>query len=204
MCTNCFPYGFNLEKFISAMTYMAHRVSDLTKLRASKLLYFADKYHLTKYGRPIIGDVYIRMDHGPVPSQSLDFMNEIVQPSGIQGMEQPTLDKMERYLAVEKKGKYPKFLAKMDPDTSVLSESDIEALNYSISAFGNVSISVLHNAGHNEQAWLRTPSNQRIDYRLFFDEEDPAQRELLSLIEESQETESFLTDGLYQREKALA
>jgi hypothetical protein len=196
MCTDCFPYKFSLEKFVSSMTYFAQRVSDLTKLRAAKLLYFADKYHLTKYGRPIIGDVYIRMDHGPVPSQALDFMEEIIQPFRFPGMEHPTLDTLEQYLSVEKTGKYHKFRAKRNPDDLSLSESDIEALDYAITRFGNVPVAVVYQAGHNEQSWLRTPANQRIEYRLFFDEDDSDQKELLSLIDEAHETENFLSDAL--------
>jgi uncharacterized phage-associated protein len=178
------------------MGYLAQRVSDLTKLRASKLLYFADKYHLTNYGRPIVGDVYIRMDRGPVPSQALDLMNDMIEPIRYPGSEEPTLDKMEQFLAVETKGKYPIFRAKIEPDCSVLSESDIEALDYAISKYGKVSISTLIDAGHCEKTWINTQENQRIEYRLFFNEEDSNQKELLSLIEEAHETESFLSEAL--------
>jgi hypothetical protein len=84
-------YNYNFEKFVAAMTHMAMKVADLTKLRAAKLLYFADKYHLTNYGRPIIGDYCVKMDHGPVPSQSLDLMNELVSPYVIRGAKRPSV-----------------------------------------------------------------------------------------------------------------
>lgn len=178
------------------MTHMAAKVSDLTKLRAAKLLYFADKYHLTTYGRPIVGDCYIRMDHGPVPSQSLDLMNELISPLIIRGVKRPTLDAMQQYLEVDSRGKQPRFQARKKPDYSVLSESDVEALDRSIALFGRASITSIWNAGHKERSWKETPPLQKIDYRLFFDESSAEQRELLALLEEDQAGEELLNEGL--------
>src|SRR5690606_40518414 len=44
------------------------RSSDIHKLM--KLMYFADRDHLVKYGFPITGDMYIKLPYGPVPSFS--------------------------------------------------------------------------------------------------------------------------------------
>jgi hypothetical protein len=189
-------YSYNFEKFVAAMTHMATKVSDLTKLRAAKLLYFADKYHLTTYGRPIVGDCYVRMDHGPVPSQSLDLMNELISPFIVRGMKRPTLDVMRQYLEVDLRGKQPRFQARKQPDYSALSESDVEALDRSIARFGRASITSVWNAGHKERSWKETPPLQQIDYRLFFDESSAEQRELLALLEEDQAGEELLNEGL--------
>jgi hypothetical protein len=189
-------YSYNFEKFVAAMTHMATKVSDLTKLRAAKLLFFADKYHLTTYGRPIIGDYYIRMDHGPVPAQSLDLMNELISPLIIRGVKRPTLDAMQQYLEVDSRGKQPRFQARKKPDYSVLSESDVEALDRSIARFGRAPIARVWNAGHKERSWKETPPLQKIDYRLFFDESSAKQRELLALLEEDQAGEELLNEGL--------
>ncbi len=64
-------FRFQLPKVINALAYFAsHGIRDLTKLKAAKLLYYVDKYHLLKYGRPVIGDHYVCMDFGPVPSDT--------------------------------------------------------------------------------------------------------------------------------------
>jgi hypothetical protein len=189
-------YNYNFEKFVAAMTHMATKVPDLTKLRAAKLLYFADKYHLTTYGRPILGDFYVRMDHGPVPSQSLDLMNELVTPFIIRGVKRPTLKAMQHYLEIDSRGRQPRFVAKKKPDYSVLSESDVEALDQSIVLFGRAAITRVWNAGHNERSWKETPPLQKIDYRLFFDESNAEQKELLALLEEDQAGEELLDEGL--------
>ena len=62
---------------MQALAFFSQRgVTDLTKLKAAKLLFFADKLHLNRYGRPILGDCYFCLDHGPVPSFSLNEMND--------------------------------------------------------------------------------------------------------------------------------
>ena len=48
------------EKFVNAASYLAQRCPDLTKINLCKLLYLADTQHLLTYGRPIIGDLYIK------------------------------------------------------------------------------------------------------------------------------------------------
>ena len=62
-------FQFSPSKLVQAIAYFAwKKVPQLTKLKTAKLLYFADKHHLLAHGRPILGDVYFCMPHGPVPS----------------------------------------------------------------------------------------------------------------------------------------
>jgi hypothetical protein len=46
-------FKFKPEKMASAIAYMVQRHPGLTKKQISKLLYFADKEHLLRYGRTI-------------------------------------------------------------------------------------------------------------------------------------------------------
>lgn len=103
---------------------------------------------------------------------------------------------MQQYLEVDSRGKQPRFRARKQPDYSVLSESDVEALDKSIARFGRIPIARVWNAGHNERSWRETPPLQRIDYRLFFDMSRSEQRELLALLEEDQAGEELLNEGL--------
>ena len=43
------------------------------KMKALKLVYIADRYHLRKYGRLITNDTYFAMNYGPVPSGTKDI-----------------------------------------------------------------------------------------------------------------------------------
>src|SRR5260370_40593805 len=65
--------AFTVQKFVNAAAYLP-RQCEVTKMKLAKLLYFSDKSHLLTYARPIIGDRYIKMDFGPVPSQAYNLM----------------------------------------------------------------------------------------------------------------------------------
>jgi len=54
-------FKYDVEKFANAVAYFASiNIPDLTKLKISKLLFFVDKLHLQRYGRPVTGDVSLR------------------------------------------------------------------------------------------------------------------------------------------------
>src|SRR5437870_12880806 len=48
----------------------------LNKMKALKLLFFADRYHLRKYGRPVTDCAYFAMKHGPVASEAKNVAEE--------------------------------------------------------------------------------------------------------------------------------
>lgn len=62
------PFVFNTEKAIEAILYIAASVEQPSFNHICKIIYFADKQHLEKYGRFICGDSYIAMKDGPIPS----------------------------------------------------------------------------------------------------------------------------------------
>ena len=68
------PFEFNAEKAIEVILYIAEHIKEPTFHTVSKVLYFADKEHLEKYGRFICGDSYIAMRRGPVPSGVYDLL----------------------------------------------------------------------------------------------------------------------------------
>ncbi len=184
------------------MAYFGRRVPDLTKFRASKLLFFADKYHLTRYGRPVIGDTYARMDHGPVPSQSYNYMNDLVSSVGFPRHARPHIDRLSYFLDVDTRPEYPSFVSKRDPDLAVLSESDLEALEFAVHKYGKLSTSRLWRAAHDDPAWKNT-ADHWIDYEQFFDQADPQQRAVLELAREHQENDALL-DSLMASDRLLS
>jgi Antitoxin SocA-like, Panacea domain len=65
-----------VRKSTQALNYFAHRAATgaparrLNKMKALKLLFFADRYHLRKYGRPVSECAYFATKHGPVASEA--------------------------------------------------------------------------------------------------------------------------------------
>ncbi|WP_069472188.1 Panacea domain-containing protein [Candidatus Marithrix sp. Canyon 246] len=68
------PFVFNIKKAIEAILYIAASVEQPSFDRICKIMYFADKQHLEKYGRFICGDNYIAMKDGPIPSGMYDLL----------------------------------------------------------------------------------------------------------------------------------
>jgi uncharacterized phage-associated protein len=52
----------------------------MSYLKLIKLLYIIDREALLRWGRPVTGDRYISMDHGPVLSQTLNLITEEPRP----------------------------------------------------------------------------------------------------------------------------
>jgi uncharacterized phage-associated protein len=107
---------FEARKAIEIILYIANRVPNLTKLTICKLIFFADKTSLEKYGRFISGDFYAAMPYGPVPSQTYDLIKE--------GVGEKTGD-------FKLVGNH--ILPLRDADREWFSESDIECLDEVVS-----------------------------------------------------------------------
>jgi uncharacterized phage-associated protein len=71
-------FEFDYEKAVAASVYIASQnLSALTMGKLFKLLYFSDKDHLVRHGRPMTGDYYAAMKDGPVPSHLYNLFKEL-------------------------------------------------------------------------------------------------------------------------------
>ncbi len=182
-------FRYDVDKFVGAVAYFsAQRVPCLTKLKAAKLLYFADKLHLQRYGRPITGDDYYALPYGPAPTVSKDTMDEAERSSS--RLQDADLKKFLRVLEVIEGGRHPEFRVKANVSFEDLSESETEILDDVIKEYGRFSGETLINITHREKSWIegRKRGNNRIDFREMFDGPDEKQNQLLiELLEEDQE-----------------
>jgi uncharacterized phage-associated protein len=185
-------FDFEAEKFVSAASYLAQRCPDMTKMKLCKLLYFADKQHLLTYGRPIIGDRYIKMDHGPVPSRAY---NLIKHDDRAKPEEQEFFND---YLTVQ--GNDVKSIS--PPNLSYLSETDIEVLDEVIRTYGSLTASQLSKLSHREPAWQNADLNADLDYRLVFANQ-PGTEGIERLVQEDQQLKDALADEEFEDRIAL-
>lgn len=179
-------FKFKIDKFVTCIAMFAkENFGDFDKLKAAKLLYFADKYHLVRFGTPIIGDNYVHLDFGPVPSKALDILNDACENRTITYAEgESNKDKFTEYLVVKKTlWHFPSFALKKDPNLDCLSESEQEAVLSTIEQYGKYSPGELIDLTHQDASWLKTERNEEIDYRLFFDNEPDARSEALEYLE---------------------
>jgi uncharacterized phage-associated protein len=156
-----FPFDF--EKAVVALAYLAsesdsedERVTELTKFKAGKLLFLADKYHLVKYGRPIFGGEYRAIKHGPVPQEVLDCIQKLLAGDTNNG-EGEDMSVLRSYLSVDRKFIYPRLRPCRTPDLAALSKTELDALRHVVGLHGRKSFDELRLLTHEmfayKQVW---------------------------------------------------
>ena len=113
---------FDESKAIQALDYFASRANGrkITKLVVLKLVYLADRYHLRKYGRTVLGDEYRAMKYGPVAVHTKKLIERMAETGGDSG----------GFLAVENiPGDRIAIRPLLTPDVREFSETDVEAMD---------------------------------------------------------------------------
>lgn len=105
-----------------------------------KIMYFAERKHLARYGRMITEDDYIKMDNGPVPSAAYDILKNV--------KELPTSKYKNQFRVY---GRY-QVEALENYDEDEFSKTDLECLDESINENINLSFGQLTNKSHDD-AW---------------------------------------------------
>lgn len=152
------------------MDYFADKSGGrINRMKALKLIYLADRYHLRKYGRLITNDTYFAMDNGPVASGAKDLAEE----SDFSSRE------AQNYASnyIESSTKYD-FVSKKPVDKAELSSSDWEALDYAWDRFGHLDEWGIVDLTHKYPDWekhklsLKLVDRVQMDLNDFLD--DPA------------------------------
>ena len=143
-------FNFCHFKATQALNYFAiSQTGNANKLKALKLVFFADRHHFRMFGRPIIGDNYYALKFGPVASGTKDIIDN--STSGLADEERkyadnylkPTDNKLHNYRSIRK------------VDTSVFSKTDLISLDWSWQKFGKFKPFDLAELTHNYPEWKR-------------------------------------------------
>jgi uncharacterized phage-associated protein len=144
-------FSFNEDKAIETIVYVAKKAPNPDVYHLAKVCYFADLLHMERFGRPIFGDVYIKMENGPVPSKIYNLFKAVRDFSH---------HKLVSEFAVE--GNMIKALRDYDEDE--FSPSDLMCLNESIEIHGTKTFKQLKDESH-DSAWESAQDNREIEYR---------------------------------------
>jgi uncharacterized phage-associated protein len=190
-------FSLDFEKTLAAIVYLSSSgIHDLTKYKACKLIFLADKRHLVRFGRPITGDRICAMELGPVPSETLNMFNALIS----ENTAYPHFAALSEHLAVDRVYANPRFGAKKTlPFEELLSRSDMEALDQTIRDHGSKSFEELKALTHEmfayKRAWSGTGS-PTIQYEdLFVEDSDAIEGTLEEMIEDDQLRKAFGTSG---------
>jgi uncharacterized phage-associated protein len=136
------------RKATQVANFFARVSSDniINEMKALKLTWAADRYHLRKYGRPVVGDRYVAMRWGSVASKVKDIIEDSIV----------LVDNEKRYRS--------KFITMIDKhnlkslhevDDNFFSVTDLEALNFAYEEFGSMREFELSELTHKYPEWER-------------------------------------------------
>lgn len=167
----------NPQKIIESITWIAMRLPGSSRYTVLKTLFYADKFHLQKYGRPVTGDTYIKMAAGPVASLAYDLIKRSEYlPTEL------LIAADSAFSSANAGGRYPSVEAGREPDTEWFSGTDLECLEEAAVYCSGKGFGALKDATHQEAAWLDASMNGEMDFALFIDDDMPDRNALLEYI----------------------
>jgi len=117
-------FEFNTKKGVAFLEYIlsliAHPYNYMSLL---KLAFFADRYHIRNFARPVSGDIYYAMKFGPVPSNLKDIID-------VQDFFSENIIRKDRY--------FVQLNSNTEIDKTQFSKSDLEAIDFSVNNFAKI------------------------------------------------------------------
>ena len=152
--------GFNYKKAVQALNFLSLKEGGkINKMKAIKLIWLSDRFHLREHGRTITGDIYFALKHGPVPSTTRDILE----------LNSFSLDDDEMHYSEEYISSIDKYNYKSNSaiDENVFSKTDLDALEKIYSSYGKLDHFALRDISHEFPEWKKYESalNRRISSR---------------------------------------
>ena len=159
------------KKATQALNFVASKKGGtVNKMKAIKLIFLADRLHLRKYGRPIIGDTYWAMKLGPVGSLALNI-------AGLDRAPADALSYARKYIKPTN-DKKRHFSSQKPVDMNVFSKTDVECLEAVYEKFSDKDQFELKDITHQYPEWIKHKKELlagkkrvRMDYDDFFTED---------------------------------
>lgn len=136
------------KKATQALNLLARKKDGkINKMKAIKLIFLADRLHLRKYGRPIVGDMYFAMKLGPVGSlvKNVAELSSIPEGALVYAKKyiKPIDDKKQTFVSLKRE------------DLSVFSKTDIECIEAVYDKFSDKDQFELADITHTYPEWIK-------------------------------------------------
>jgi hypothetical protein len=164
----------SVSKALEVALWIARDQPHIDIYHMVKAAFYADKYHLNEYGRPIVGDEYEAAWFGPLPQVLYKLVRHEPMEMLALGNQGPLPISMDDKNCV---------VAERDPNLGSLSESDIDALGKGVDHVKGKTFKQLFNETHADPAYFKAKGG-RMDYREFLSEDDPQKIEKAEMLSE--------------------
>jgi antitoxin SocA-like protein len=172
-------FAFNETKAVEVLAFIAQQHPGFTPPYVSDVLFFAEKRHLNEYGRPIIADTYIATPAGPVASTIRNYLDRNWQAAS-----EP--ETFAEAVTIDASTSPPRLMpGARQPNTDLLSASDVACLNFAIALCQDKTPSELSRLTHFEKAWRAADPDRPMNYADFIDDDNEHRQEILELAKEN-------------------
>ena len=137
---------------IEALCYILTKLQKADKIHLVKIMYLADKYHIMNYGRTISGDDFFALPNGPAGSRTMDileFDSYVLNKH---------MDRAKDLIETSDGKEYNPSKNCVIDDFEMISESDIEALDFAIENFGKMDKWAVVDYTHRLKEWKQFES----------------------------------------------
>ncbi|WP_192579066.1 Panacea domain-containing protein [Fibrisoma limi] len=176
---------FDQEKALNTLLYITNALGKTGFHKAFKVMYFAEREHLSLYGSAILYDTFISMDNGPVPSKLFDILKAIRENN----INTSTIHAFSEAVSVENRYN---ITSKKKADTDYLSETEVEALDRAIALCKDMTFAELRELSH-DIAWKQAQPNKQMGL-IAIAEAGGANETMVSYIRSVSENESALSE----------
>lgn len=157
---------FNYKKSVQALNYLAVLEGGaINYMKALKLIWLSDRYHLRNHGRTITGDKYFALKNGPVAS----FTKNIIDNKHLT---EEQIEYSSSFVCVEGYS----LSSNSEPNTKVFSQKELEVINTVFDNYKSMNEFEISEFSHNFPEWKqyeeklkKSGSSYVIDMNLFFE-----------------------------------
>jgi len=142
---------FDILKLRSALLFIINKRGSIDIFHLFKILYFADREHMAKYGRRIINDTFCAFENGPAPT----LLYDLIKSKNGKRLSRINREAFKSILDSFDRGTQDAsniVVSEMKPDDSYLSISDKECLDRAYEENINLSFGELSDKSH-DSAW---------------------------------------------------
>lgn len=143
-------YTPNVRKILNVILWLTNERPGMDMYWILKVIFLAEKWHLNTYGRPIAGETYLSMDHGPVAETAYGILRRQPQfRDALGGAEFPfTVESDDR-------GRNVCVFPSHPAELSEFSNSELKALRKAQETYGHLSFDALRALTHRHPAYER-------------------------------------------------
>jgi hypothetical protein len=150
---------FDHEKALHTLLYIVQQLGQPGYHQAFKALYFAERRYMANYGNTIVGDNFVKMEAGPVPSNIYDIVKIVNGRNNDSRLSNEYKDSIKGQLRSIK----PHYLvATAKPDMDFFAETEIQCLDEAIEYCRYKDFTALKELSH-DAAWEAATLNTLMD-----------------------------------------